>query len=259
MSMPDDNQKRSSADRLQNIVSPDQAKENPPASSRYPQGTNTPDLHLPAPVKPEEKPVVSGIVPIATQPTVYRQGGNKFLPAFWTTASIISLLFNIVMIVLVVSVVRNVGHLNVSGAGSGVLGGLYSNFELMDAARIKTTIPVQTNIPLDLSVPVQTTTSILLAQDVTIPRAHVRITTPSLTLDAPASVTLPAGTPLNVSLNFALPVQAQVPVSLNVPVDIPIKDTELHPPILGLQDTLRPLYCMVNPTAQSLSGEPVCK
>ncbi len=163
------------------------------------------------------------------------------------------------MIVLVVVLLRNVGRLNVSGIGPGVLGGLYSNFELMDAAHIKAAIPVQSNIPLDLSVPVQTTTAITLAQDTTIPGAHVRISTAALNIDAPATVTLPAGTSLNVSMNFALPVQAQVPVSLNVPVDIAVHDTELHPPIQGLQDTIRPLYCMVSPDAQSLSGEPVCK
>ena len=163
------------------------------------------------------------------------------------------------MVVVVIAVLRSVGGLNLTGFGSGVLGGLYNNFELMDAAHIKTTIPVQTDIPLSLTVPVQTTTAISLAHAVTIPGAHVRITTPALNIDAPASVTLPAGTSLDVALNFALPVQGQVPVSMSVPVDIAVHDTELHPPILGLQDTIRPLYCMVTPAAQSLSGEPVCK
>ena len=146
-----------------------------------------------------------------------------------------------------------------TGLGTGVLGGLYTNFERMDQAHIRTTIPVQTNIPLNLSIPVQTSTGITLAQDATIPGAHVKINTALFNIDAPASVTLPAGTSLNVTMNFNVPVQTEVPVTLSVPVDIAMQDTDLHPAIVGLQDTLKPLYCMVSPTALSLSGTPICK
>jgi hypothetical protein len=78
-------------------------------------------------------------------------------------------------------------------------------------------------------------------------------------IDAPASVTLPAGTSLNVALNFNVPVQTEVPINLNVPVDIALQDTDLHTAIIGLQDTLKPIYCMISPTALTLSGSPVCK
>jgi hypothetical protein len=60
-------------------------------------------------------------------------------------------------------------------------------------------------------------------------------------------------------MNFDVPVKADIPVTLNVPVDIALKDTDLHPAIIGLQDTLKPIYCIVSPTALTLSGEPVCK
>jgi hypothetical protein len=110
-----------------------------------------------------------------------------------------------------------------------------------------------------MSIPVQTTTGITLAQDASIQGAHVKINTALFNIDAPASVTLPAGTALDVSMNFNVPVQTNVPITLNIPVDIALKDTDLHPAIIGLQDTLKPLYCMISPAALSLSGGQVCK
>ena len=178
---------------------------------------------------------------------------------FWTAASIISLLFNVILLISLVALLRTFGTLNAASIGPGLLGGLYTNFERMDQAHIQTTIPIQTEIPLDLSVPIKTTTTISLAKDASIPGAHVKITTPLFNIDAPANVTLPAGTSLDVAMKFTLPVKAQVPVSLNVPVDIPLHDTDLHPALIGLEDTLRPLYCTVMPSAQTLSGKPVCK
>ena len=184
---------------------------------------------------------------------------SRILPAFWTIASIISLLVNIVLLISVFSLLRMAGSLNTAALGPGVLAGLYTNFERMDQAHIKTEIPVQTIVPLSLTVPVQTTTGITLAKAASIPGAHVRINTSLFNIDAPANVTLPAGTALDVSMAFTVPVQAQVPVTLNVPVDIPLSNTDLHPAILGLQETIKPLYCIVTPGAQSLTGQPVCK
>ena len=129
----------------------------------------------------------------------------------------------------------------------------------MDQAHIKTTISIQTTIPLNMSIPVHTTTGITLAQDASIQGAHVKINTALFNIDAPASVTLPAGTALNVTMDFNVPVQANVPVTMSVPVDIALKDTDLHPAIIGLQDTLKPLYCIVSPSALSLNGQPVCR
>jgi hypothetical protein len=198
-------------------------------------------------------------VPKPSTPNGSGWGNNRILPVFWTIASVLSLVVNAIMLLLVIFLVRGMGSLNVTSLGPGVVSGLYNNFELMDQAHIKTTIPVQTSIPLNLSIPVQTTTGITLAQAVTIPGAHVKITTDLFNIDAPANVTLPAGTSLNVTMNFTVPVQSDVPVTLNVPVDIALHDTELHPAIAGFQDSLRPLYCIVTPAGLSLSGEPVCR
>jgi hypothetical protein len=72
-------------------------------------------------------------------------------------------------------------------------------------------------------------------------------------------VTLPAGTPLSVNLNFNLPVQTSIPVHLDVPVNIPMTETELHEPFVGLQDVVRPIYCLVDPKASNLDGQLICR
>jgi hypothetical protein len=140
-----------------------------------------------------------------------------------------------------------------------LLSGLYSNFEKLDRATIRTTIPVDAQIPLDISVPVQTTTQITLADTVVIPNAQVVINTGGLNINSNARVTLPAGTPLNVNLNFDLPVQTSIPVHLEVPVNIPMAETELHEPFVGLQDVVQPLYCLVDPNATNLDVQLICR
>jgi hypothetical protein len=140
---------------------------------------------------------------------------------------------------------------------SGLLGGLYTNFVKMDQAAIISNIPVDANIPLNITVPVQATTQITLAQEATIRNAHVRINTGALNIDADAVVTLPAGTPLTVNLDFPLAVQNTIPVHLDVPVNIPLSATQLHEPFLGLRQVVEPWYCLVEPNA-TLNGVQVC-
>ncbi len=265
MSMPDHKRKRSPADRFRSILS-DGLKKEEGGDAR-----KSPIMNLPKakpvdvrPVAVTSQPPPKSQSPAKSQPSAKpkpgpRTGGNRFLPIFWTAASIISLTINAVLIIVLVFVLRGLGSLDVTNLGTGLLGGLYTNFELMDQAHIKTVIPVQTTIPLNMSIPVQTTTNITLAQNVLIQGAHVKINTALFNIDAPASVTLPAGTSLNVALNFNVPVQTDVPVTLNVPVDIAMQNTDLHPAIIGLQETLKPIYCMISPTAITLSGAPVCK
>ena len=49
-----------------------------------------------------------------------------------------------------------------------------------------------------------------------------------------------------------LPVQTSVPVHLDVPVNIPLRDTELHQPFVGLQEVVKPWYCLFLPRSDSL-------
>jgi hypothetical protein len=259
MAVPDDKRKKSPADRFRNIMSADEGKETGPTARIYPKSTASASINnLPRPGAPASDEARIAEIQIG-HPEPRVSGIGRYLPAFWTIASVLSLVFNVVLLVIVAGLLRNLGSLDAARIGSGVLGGLYSNFERMDLAHIKTTIPLQTSIALDMNIPVQTTTGITLAKDVSITGARVRINTATLNIDAPANITLPAGTAMDVALGFSLPVQADVPVALNVPVDIPLQQTELHPALVGLQDTIRPIYCMLAPLAQTLSGEPVCK
>jgi hypothetical protein len=182
----------------------------------------------------------------------------QFLPAFWTIASALSLTVNIILIIILLLIFRMLGAIQATAndQASGLLGGLYTNFVKMDQATIASTIPVDATIPLNISVPVQTTTQITLAQNVTL-RARVHIDVPPLRIDAPADVTLPANTILPVSLNFQLPVQNNVPIHLDVPVKIPLNQTQLHEPFVGLRKVVEPWYCFVEPNA-TVNGVQVC-
>ena len=253
MKIPDD-KKKNPGDRFRNILSSAavQKKENVTETRRPPAH----DLPRPKPIDQAVKAEQP-----ASPPGPQAEPGDqkdRFLRFFWTFASVVSLIFNAILIVALITVGRGADVMNPTGIGSGLLGGLYSNFERMDAASIKANIPVRDTIPLNLSIPVQTTTGITLAQDAVIRNAHVKIATATFNIDSNADVTLPAGTSLNVILDFSVPVQASVPVSLNVPVNIALKDTELHPAIAGLESTIQPLYCVVNPSALSINGSPIC-
>lgn len=142
----------------------------------------------------------------------------------------------------------------------GTLKGLYDSFEAMDAASIQTVIPVDAQVPINLNIVIDAQTSVVLSQDVTITGANVRINTGLFNINAPATVTLPAGTSLPITLNLNVPVQDVIPIHLDVPVDIPLAATGLHDPFLNLQTTILPLYCLVNPAAASTAtGLPLCK
>jgi hypothetical protein len=253
MTMPDHKRRKSPVDRFRSILSDGQKND------EHMETRKTPIVNLPKAKRPEGKPVPITPAPVLAAQSGAGKGNHRFLPTFWTVASIVSLIINAILVIFVVIAIHELGSLNSANLGPGVLGGLYTNFERMDQAHIKTMIPVQTTIPLNMTIPVQTTTGITLAQAVLIQGAHVKINTALFNIDAPASVTLPAGTALNVAMNFSVPVQANVPVTLNVPVDIALKDTDLHTAIIGLQDTLKPLYCMVSPAALALNGDPVCR
>jgi len=183
----------------------------------------------------------------------------NFLPAFWTIASVMSITVNIILIVILLIMLQMLGALQLTANDqiSGLLGGLYNNFVKMDQATIAANIPVDATIPLNIVVPVQATTRITLAETVVIPNAHVRINTGSLNIDADAQVTLPANTPLLVNLDFPLTVQNNIPVHLDVPVNIPLNQTQLHEPFVGLRQVVEPWYCLVEPNAL-VNGVQVC-
>lgn len=247
MSQPASNQNEPS--KMKKILSG-----NTDITSRLPHVTGKgPTPKTPAvqnPVTPAE-PVIPAPEPASS--------GYKFLPAFWTVASVISMIVNVVLIVILLIVLQTLGaiRLTANDQVSGLLGGLYTNFVKMDEATIIRDVPVNTTIPLNITVPVKATTQITLAQDVTIPNAHVKITSGNLTINDNASVTLPANTPLMVNLDFPLNVQDNIPINITVPVNIPLRETQLHEPFVGLQKVVEPYYCLVEPNA-IVNGVNIC-
>ena len=124
-----------------------------------------------------------------------------------------------------------------------LLGGLFDNFVLMDQAHIRTTIPVSASVPAKFDLPLQTNTTVILTEDTAINGARVNLWTGGLSItDAPANIILPAGTRLPIALDLVVPVDQMIPVNLTVEVDIPLAQTELHKPFVGLQEVVRPYY-----------------
>jgi hypothetical protein len=194
-------------------------------------------------------------------------GYATWAPRLWTTASVISLTINvlltIVLIILIISVYRlKLDMAKLMNAGTAVMdlpAGLYSNFEKMERANIQTNVVVNTSIPVKFDLQLNQQTNVVLSQDVTITNAKVTVNTGGLNISqANTTIVLPAGTVLPVNLALTVPVDQQVPVTLNVPVNIPLKDTQLNEPFVGLQNVIKPLYCLLEPQAVNMDGAPIC-
>jgi len=204
------------------------------------------------------------VIPPLPKAAVPSKGAKfNFGPPFWTVASVISITVNLILFIIVLTLLSNVRKFNMGSAlniGSSVLGGLYTNFEKMDRAHITSTIPVQTTIPVKFDLQLNQQTDVVLSQDVTISNARVTVNTGGLNItNALTTIVLPQGTTLPIVLNLTVPVDTSVPVVLNVNVDIPLDQTQLHEPFSGLQQVIKPFYCMISPSATNLSGQPVCK
>ncbi len=172
-------------------------------------------------------------------------------PAFWTVASIISLTINVILIVVLLVMGGQIFRLK-SSINDQLVNGLYENFVLMDQARIKTNIEVNTSVPARFDVPFETDTEVTLTEDTMIYGAYVNIDGGVLQINqAPTRIMLPRGTRLPVHLNITVPIDQQIPVSLNVPVDIPLNQTDLHTPFVGLQEVVLPYRTMLNDSPNS--------
>lgn len=188
-----------------------------------------------------------------------------FGPALWNIASLLSLAVNVILMVVLIALAISINSIGLSvssmlNMGTDLLGGLYGNFEKMDRAHITTDIKVETTIPVKFDLLLNQQTNVILSQDVTITNALVTVNTGGLNISrANTTIVLPSGTNLPVVLNLTVPVNTTVPVVLNVPVDIPLDQTQLHEPFTGLQEVVRPFYCMINANAVNLIGESICK
>jgi hypothetical protein len=222
-------------------------------SQRPPQnGSNHARVHMnPTPVRP----------PLTSPEPVRREPRFKFMPAFWTIASLMSITVNIILIVILLILFQMLGGIQSTADDkvSGLLGGLYNNFVKMDQANIRTSIHVEKEIPVQFSLNVSGPTNVTLSQSVTINGALVTVQTGGLNIvNARATIVLPQDTMLPIYIqNLAVPVDQKVLAVLDVPVDIPLAQTDLHEPFVGLQQVVKPWYCLVEPNAL-FNNSPVC-
>jgi hypothetical protein len=244
-----------------------------PVATRLPKKDATGISDLPQKTD-EKKPVtVSAATPKKKLLASLPKAGSAFKsinltslgPPFWTIASAISLTVNVVLLIVILVLfagLRNSGLqvAQMTNLGASFLGGLYTNFEKMDRASITTDVAVQTTIPVKFDLQLNQQTSVVLSQDVTINNALVTVNTGGLNITrANTTIVLPQGTTLPIVLNLTVPVDTTVPVTLNVPVNIPMSQTQLHEPFTGLQDVVKPFYCMLAPSAVNLDNQPVCQ
>jgi hypothetical protein len=181
----------------------------------------------------------------------FTSGKLKFLPAFWTIASVFSFAVNLVLLIVLALILQNFHILGVTltKLPDHLLGGLYTNFVKMDQAHIRTVIPVSKEIPVQFTLNVSGSTNVTLSEDVVITGALVTVNTGGLNINrARADIILPQGTVLPIFIqNLVVPVDQKVLAELDVAVDIPLNQTELHEPFVGLRRVVEPFYCLLNP------------
>lgn len=190
---------------------------------------------------------------------------GRFGPAFWTTASLISLVVNVILISALLILGSQLFSLK-SLLSEQLIGGLYQNFVRMDEATIRATvkvqdtITVQDEIPVVFDLPLKQDTAVVLTKRTLVQNARIWLNGSPVNLD----IVLREGTQLDIRLDMVvpvsqtLPVTLQVPVELEVPVDIPLRETELHAPFKGLQDVLNPYRELLAPLPNSWQETPLC-
>ncbi|HSO26676.1 MAG TPA: hypothetical protein VLS48_01305, partial [Anaerolineales bacterium] len=202
---------------------------------------------------------------------------GRFSEAFWTIASVISMLISVVLLIALILVSRELFTLK-ELVEDQLIGGLYSNFVKMDQANITTlitvedmikvqdTIMVQDTIPVVFDLPLNQETTVVLTSNAKVNGAQVNLNGAWV----PTDIVLRKGTELNIRLNMTVPVSQtipvnltvpvdlDVPVKLQVPVDIPLDQTELHEPFTGLQGVLRPYRELLGDLPSSWEETPVC-
>lgn len=203
---------------------------------------------------------------------------GKVLPAFWTVASVVSISVNILLVVILLLLARQLFTLK-SLISNQLVGGLHQNFVRMDDAHIKTTIlvndtitvsdtiMVKDTIPVVFNLPLVQTTEVRLTEDTPVNGTTIYLNGAAI----PLNLVLPKGQRLNIHMEMTVPVSQtvpvvlkvpvnlRVPVTLKVPVDIPLNQTELHEPFTGLQQVVAPYDQLLAQAPNSWNQTPLCR
>ncbi len=163
-------------------------------------------------------------------------------PLFWTISGAIALLIAIILLVAVLVIGFNAVKV-AQAINQDLVGSLHESFVQMDQAHIRTTIPIEAEVPAQFDLVLDTNTTVTLSEDTLLKNANVSLSTGGLTIsNAPTDITLPSGTELPIHLVLTVPVDEMIPVVMDVEVDIPMNETELHEPFTNLQRTIQPYY-----------------
>jgi len=171
----------------------------------------------------------------------------KLPEAFWKFATVFSFVVNLVLVIVLLVVAGLVFFIK-GAIAQPLIGGLHSSFVEMDQAHIRSTIlvsdtlQVKDTLPVVFTLPLQQNTVVTLVQDTPVKNAIIYLNNQPVPLD----LVLKQGTQLGISLNLSVPVSQTIPVALSVPVmlrvpvDIPLANTELHPPFARLAGLVGP-------------------
>jgi len=178
------------------------------------------------------------------------------LPRLWKAMIITSFVINLFLIALLIGA----GYFywrwksEIASTTVGVQGFAHDNVaELRDvvqqlqAAHIKTTIPLDQPLPVHLNVPIDTTTTVTTTAPVPLNVPADIDMGPFGQLHPNVSLNLPPGTSLNIALKLNVPLDTTIPVKLSVPVDIPMKETALAPQFQRLGAVLNRLLSSLGP------------
>lgn len=197
------------------------------------------------------------------QKTTYQ---GKYLPAFWTVACIFSLIVNIFLLAILISLGHNFFALK-SAIANGLINGTSENLALMDKAHIVTTVPVNTSVqlqdtlPVAFDLPINQSTQLSLAQDTRITGAYIYLNNTAVLTDLtlPANTAIQANFNINIPVNTTVPLSITVPVSIQMPVDIAIDQTDLHQSIVGLQGIIEPYKALMGSSFNSPEDFSMCR
>ena len=194
---------------------------------------------------PEE---IKHVDDVPAAPYASTAGRTLKLPeAFWKFATVFSFVVNLVLVIVLLVVAGLVFFIK-GAIAQPLIGGLHSSFVEMDQAHIRSTIlvsdtlQVKDTLPVVFTLPLQQNTVVTLVQDTPVKNAIIYLNNQPVPLD----LVLKQGTQLGISLNLSVPVSQTIPVALNVPVmlrvpvDIPLANTELHPPFARLAGLVGP-------------------
>ena len=115
----------------------------------------------------------------------------------------VSILINIILFAVLFSVGQQLFSLK-SLVETQLLGGLYQNFVAMDKAHIRTTIPINAQVPAKFDLPLKTKTTVTLTEDTHLDHATIyELNAGALFIsEAKTNIVLPAGTTLPVELDL---------------------------------------------------------